>query len=225
MVDIAGAAVTGALILVSLLLGVALERQFAIYRRLEILWRRATNAEVKVRLEATYTTDLPWDNLKDEWRSVLREVYGDIAVESDTKTGLDVRVADHFDATLSHDDGTVTVATSKVVTTMRGATRDLGDLFDALDEFSGRASRQTEKSGGDFAGETFHADLELPHGSKYLTYHLPFGTELRSQRFEFAHAVKDWSVRHEDGAVHLEASSLDELERLVKKVLGMFIVL
>lgn len=224
-IDLVGAAATGAMLLFALLLGAVLEYRFGLARRIEILWRRATNAEAKTRLEAAYETDLPFDNVKDEWKSVLREMYGDITVKSDTKTKLDVRVQDHFDVEMDADDGGVTLETSKVVSTMRGLKTDLDELFTALDHLAERNTRQTEKANRAFAEDGFDLALELPHGSKYLTYHLPFGTKLRSQRFVFAHAVADWEVRHEDGRIHLHTGTLEDMDRLTRKVLGLFLVL
>lgn len=211
------------LVLLGLLVGLVLEFRFGLVRRVEILIRTASNAEAKARLRADYGTDLAFDSIKDEWKSILRETYGEIAVETDGSRTLKLVVADHFTATLTREDGAVEIRTNKIVSTMRGLNDDLGDLFDALDELHDRNTKQTEQGDTEFAEERFELDLELPYRSKYLTYHLPFGTALKSQRFVFEHTVYDWTASFGDRDMTLETANLADMRRLAGKVLGPFI--
>lgn len=209
----------------AVLVGVLMEYRFGVFRRLQILFHTAVNSEAKARITAAYSTDMPFENVKDEFKSVMREVYGDIEAETDGSVTLELRVQDQFTVTMTHDDGTLDIETSKIVSTMRRLRPDLYDLLDALAMLEERSAAQTEKAGGGFAPERFTATLEVPHRSKYITYHLPFGTRLTHEEFAFEHAVYDWDVSTADGTVEIEARDRDDLERIVSRMVGPFITL
>ncbi|MFB6077186.1 MAG: hypothetical protein ABEK12_03590 [Candidatus Nanohaloarchaea archaeon] len=207
----------------ALLLGILLEYRFGFLRRVEILLHRLANSEAKARITAVYETDLPFDNVKDEVKSVLRETYGEIEAGTDGSKTLEVTVDDRFTVTVTRQDDGFQIRTGKIVSTMRGMKRDLADIHTVLADLHDRHARQTEQSGSTFAEESFDIDLEAPHGSKYVTFHLPLGTRVTERDFTFEHAAYDWSITDDTDGIHVHAGTLDHARRVTRKILGVFL--
>jgi len=209
----------GALVFV---IGAFLEHRLGLFSRLMVLWHTLINSEVMAQVEETYDLDMPFENVREELKSVLLEGYEDVDIETNTDTTLTANIGDHFTVTMEADEDTATVTTTKIVSTMRGVNRDLTRLFDALDEMQER-SRAVAKSSKTLTEDGVTVDLYLPHRSKYLDFHLPFGAWLTEYTFTLEHAKYDWHVEQTDGHTAIHATTRDDAKRLISSALGPFL--
>lgn len=207
-------------------IGWIVEHRLGIIRRLTVVWYTLVNAEVMATVTESYHVDLPFDHVQEELKNVIREEYMDVSVEEEDETTLVMNIGDHFSVTLETDkEDQATFSTTKIVSTMRAVKPDLGNLFDALQEMQTRSRAQADKNAKTFDEDTVTVELLLPHRSKYVDFHLPFGAWLVEHAFTLQHAKYDWTIEQDDRTITIQTSSRDDMRRLLRRVHGPFLTL
>lgn len=203
--------------------GTFIEKRFGIFSRLTILWHVFVNSEVKFRVEADYSGDLPFDHATEEAKNVFRERYEDVEVEHDRKDDLEMMVGDEFRITFEKEGDGIRAYTGKIVSTRRALKHDLNTLFTALGSFEKRGRAQTKEPDAPFEEQHVSVDLHLPHKNKYIDFHLPLGAWVTEHEFTIRHTKFNWTIAQEGDRTIIDADTRREAKRLVHAAIGPFL--
>lgn len=207
-------------VLIALLLGTAIlfENKVGIRKRIMLLWAKLVNAETDFKVTASYTTDLPLENLQEEIKSVLREQYTLVDVFKEDDDAMTLEIEDTFLVTLRQEDDCITVETSRITATMRLLQQQITEFFTVLAAFEERNQHQT----GDehtFEDERFTIDLYLPFDMTFINVYLPRGAAIKHYELELDYPEYDCTIEEKNQALQISTAHRHDLSTIVSRIL------
>lgn len=225
MVDIGTAVLVDALSLLIVVLGaVVVENRFGLRKRVHVLWHKLVNTETHFKVDARYRTDLDFENVTDELKSVVRELHGNIEVIDDHKHELVVEVDDNFLITLTDEDDTLLFETSKLTSTMRAMRPEINELLHLLDLFEQRNHDQIKNTGNTFEDDTFTAELFLPYNSTFVNVYLPRGVTIKTYQLSLDYPDYDCTIEDTGDAINVSTTHRDDLKTILNRLLRIWAV-
>ncbi len=218
---VADPTVVDALVAVILILvAVMVENRFGLRKRTGMIWHKIVNSETYFKIDAVYDTDMVFENVRDEVKSVFREHYGDITILEDGSGSVTLEVNDNFLVTLGlTDDDEVSIETSKITSTMRDMRTEIDELLQVIGDFEERSHNVVKGTDNAFEDNQFTAELFLPYNSTFVNMHLPRGVTLTSYRLTLDYPDYDCSIQDTGESLNITTDHREDLHTILNRLL------
>lgn len=211
--------------IVLVLATVLLENQFGMRKRAGLLYHKIVNSETHFKVDAVYDTDMAFENVQDEVKSVFREHYGDITLLEEGSGNVTLEIDDTFLVTLGQtDDDEITIETSKITSTMRDMRPELTELLNVIGDFEQRSHNQSNSTDHTFQDQKFTAELFLPYNSTFINTYLPRGVTLNGYRLDLDYPDYNCSIHDTGDALQITTTHRPDLTTILNRLLKVWAI-